>query len=57
LLAAADGTPRPVDEREDATTAITALCAAAGVWGVRVHEVRPAVDAALAVAAVQGARA
>jgi dihydropteroate synthase len=57
LLAAADGTPRPVDDREDATTAITALCAAAGVWGVRVHEVRPAVDAALAVAAVRAARA
>ena len=47
--------PRPVDEREDATTAITAHCAAAGVWGVRVHDVRPSVDAALAVAAIQGA--
>jgi dihydropteroate synthase len=56
LLADADGTPRPVDDREDATTAITAHCAAHGVWGVRVHEVRPAVDAALAIAAIQGAR-
>jgi dihydropteroate synthase len=56
LLAGADGTPRPVDQREDATTAITAHCAAAGVWGVRVHEVQPAVDAALAVAAIQGTR-
>ena len=56
LLAGPDGTPRPVDDREDATTAITALCAAAGVWGVRVHEVQPAVDAALTVAAVRGAR-
>jgi dihydropteroate synthase len=56
LLADPDGTPRPVDQREDATTAITAHCAAAGAWGVRVHEVRPAVDAALAVAAIQGAR-
>jgi dihydropteroate synthase len=56
LLAAPDGTPRPVDEREDATTAITAHCAAHGAWGVRVHEVRPSVDAALAVAAIQAAR-
>ncbi len=55
LLAAADGTPRPVGEREDATTALTAYCAVRGVWGVRVHEVRPSVDAALAIAAVQGA--
>ncbi|HZC69477.1 MAG TPA: dihydropteroate synthase [Jatrophihabitans sp.] len=53
LLAAPDGTPRPVDEREDATTALTAYCALRGVWGVRVHEVRPSVDAALAIAAVQ----
>jgi dihydropteroate synthase len=53
LLAGADGTPRPVDEREDATTALTAYCALHGVWGVRVHEVRPSVDAALAIAAVR----
>ena len=37
--------PRPVEQREDATTAVTALAAAAGAWGVRVHEVRPAHDA------------
>jgi dihydropteroate synthase len=55
LLAAPDGTPRPVGDREDATTAITAHCAAQGVWGVRVHEVRPSVDAALAVAAIGSA--
>jgi dihydropteroate synthase len=53
LLAAPDGTPRPVDEREDATTALTAYCALRRVWGVRVHEVRPSADAALAIAAVQ----
>jgi dihydropteroate synthase len=53
LLADPAGAPRPVDQREDATTAITAHCAAAGVWGVRVHEVRPAVDAAMAIAAIQ----
>ncbi len=45
LLAGPDGTPRPVDDREDATQATTALAAAAGVWGVRVHAVRPAADA------------
>jgi dihydropteroate synthase len=56
LLAAPDGTPRPVDDREDATTALTAYCALRGVWGVRVHEVRPSVDAALAIAAVQHGR-
>jgi dihydropteroate synthase len=33
LLAGRDGTPRPVDERENATTAITAYCALHGVLG------------------------
>lgn len=56
LLADRDGAPRPVGDREDATTAITAHCAAAGVWGVRVHDVRPSVDAALAIAAIRSAR-
>ena len=54
LLAGPDGRPRPVDEREDATTAVTAAVALAGGWGVRVHEVRPSVDAALTVAAIMG---
>ena len=49
LLAVQDG-PRPVRERDDAGTAITALLAAAGVWGVRTHTVRPHRDA-IAVAA------
>jgi dihydropteroate synthase len=40
LLADPDGTPRPVDEREDAGHAITVLLARQGVWGVRVHDVR-----------------
>jgi dihydropteroate synthase len=53
LLAGAG--PRPVDQREDATTAITAYCALQGVWGVRVHEVQASVDAALAMAAVRNA--
>ena len=53
LLADPDGTPRPVGEREHATTAITAHAALHGVWGVRVHDVRAGVDAALTLAAIQ----
>jgi dihydropteroate synthase len=56
LLAGPDGAPRPVSEREDATVATTVLAALAGVWGVRVHEVRPSLDAALVVRAYQAAR-
>ncbi len=51
LLATPDGTPRPADGREVATLAVTSLVAAAGAWGVRVHEVGASLDAA-AVAAV-----
>jgi dihydropteroate synthase len=40
-----DAGPRPVDEREAATVATTVLAAEAGVWGVRVHDVRANVDA------------
>jgi dihydropteroate synthase len=40
LLAAPDGTPRPVTEREQAGHAVTLLLAQRGVWGVRVHDVR-----------------
>lgn len=53
LLADAEGKPRAVDDRESAVTALTAYCALNGAWGVRVHEVRASVDAALAIAAVQ----
>jgi dihydropteroate synthase len=56
LLADAGGTDRPVDQRESATVALTAYAAAQGAWGVRVHEVRPNVDAALAMAAIAAAR-
>jgi dihydropteroate synthase len=45
LLAGPDGTPRPVAGREAATVATSVLAVAAGVWGVRVHEVRGTVDA------------
>ena len=45
---------RPADGRESATTAISALAAAAGVWGVRVHEAEPSLDAVRVAAAVSG---
>lgn len=45
LLAAPDGTTRPARERDDATTALTAVLALRGVWGVRVHSVRASRDA------------
>ncbi len=45
LLAASDGTPRPVAGREAATVATSVLAAAAGAWGVRVHDVRGTADA------------
>lgn len=53
LLAAKDGTPRPPDGREEATAAITALVAASGAWGVRVHDVTRSLDA-VAVAGAMG---
>jgi dihydropteroate synthase len=56
LLAGADGTPRPVEQRADATMAITALAAAAGAWCVRVHDVRPNADAVQVAAALRAAR-
>jgi dihydropteroate synthase len=56
LLAGPDGRPRPTPEREDATTAVSALVAAAGAWGVRVHQVGPTVDAIRVAAAVRTAR-
>ncbi|WP_420121441.1 dihydropteroate synthase [Nakamurella sp.] len=53
LLAGAAG-PRPPDGREAATTAISALAAAAGAWGVRVHEVADSLDAVRVATAVSG---
>lgn len=44
-LLSADGSPRPVAERDAATAAISALAAAAGIWGVRVHDVQSSRDA------------
>ena len=37
--------------RDDATAAVTALAAAGGAWGVRVHTVRPSADAVRVAAA------
>lgn len=45
LLADKEGVPRPPDGREEATAAISGLVAAAGAWGVRVHDVRRSLDA------------
>lgn len=56
LLADADGNPRPVGERENATAAISALAAAGGAWCVRVHEAAPSADAVRVAAAWAGGR-
>jgi len=50
-LLAVDGDPRPVDERDQATDAISAIAAHAGVWAVRVHDVRGSADAVRVAAA------
>lgn len=44
-LLAHDGEPRDIPGRGAATAALTALLAASGVWGVRVHDVRDNADA------------
>jgi dihydropteroate synthase len=49
LLAGADGSPRPVWDREDAGVALTTIAAMQRVWGVRVHGVRGSVDAVTVV--------
>jgi dihydropteroate synthase len=56
LLADERGAPRPVGDREAATVAVTTMAGLAGAWGVRVHQVRPSVDAARAVAALRTAQ-
>jgi dihydropteroate synthase len=50
LLAAEDGTARPVWDREDAGVALTTIAAMQRVWGVRVHAVRSTMDAVRVVA-------
>ncbi|MCL3820293.1 dihydropteroate synthase [Aeromicrobium wangtongii] len=44
-LLARDGVQRPVDGRDAATAAVTALAAAAGAWCIRVHDPAPSADA------------
>jgi dihydropteroate synthase len=51
LLADAKGEPRPPAGREGATAAVSALAAAAGAWGVRVHSVGASLDAVTVAAA------
>jgi dihydropteroate synthase len=51
LLADVEGQPRPPTGRENATAAVSALAAAAGAWGVRVHEVGASLDAVMVAAA------
>jgi dihydropteroate synthase len=55
LLAGADGVPRPTDEREAATAALSTLAASAGAWAVRVHEPKDTSDAVRVVARVRAA--
>ncbi|MBM7507763.1 dihydropteroate synthase [Nocardioides salarius] len=52
-LLADDAGPRPVGEREAAHLAVVLELARAGVWGVRVHDVRSARDALAALAAIR----
>jgi dihydropteroate synthase len=47
---------RPPRDRDDATTATTALAAARGAWCVRVHDVRASADAVQVAARWMGAR-
>ncbi len=50
-----DTNPRPALERDAATAATSLYAAQAGVWAVRVHDVRATRDALDVVAAMQGA--
>lgn len=52
-----DGEPVPADERDAATAAVSVVLAQAGVWAIRVHEVKSTVAACDVVAALEGARA
>jgi dihydropteroate synthase len=54
LLRGESGEPRPLDERDSATDAVTALAALHQVWSVRVHDVRGSKDAVRVAAAWAG---
>jgi dihydropteroate synthase len=51
LLAGPGSKPRPCDGRDTATAAVSALAAAAGAWGVRVHDAAASRDAVAVAAA------
>jgi len=51
----ADPETRPVDDRDDATAALTVVAAMAGAWGVRVHAPRASADAVRVVAELAAA--
>jgi dihydropteroate synthase len=51
------GRPRPPEERDAATVATTVLALCAGVWGVRVHDVRSTADAVAVWRATTAGRA
>jgi dihydropteroate synthase len=55
-LLAVDGVPREPAGRDTATAAVSALAAAHGAWGVRVHDVPGTRDAVLVAQAWQEAR-
>jgi dihydropteroate synthase len=57
LLPDAAGHPRPVDRRDAATVATTALAASQGAWAVRVHAIRASADAVRVAAAWRNVRA
>jgi dihydropteroate synthase len=57
LLAGADGRDRHCDGRDTATAAVSALAAAAGAWGVRVHDVTGSRDAIAVATAWQASAA
>ena len=54
LLPDRTGAPRPVDERDAATAAVSALAAERGVWCVRVHDPAPSRDAIAVASAWRG---
>jgi dihydropteroate synthase len=56
LLAGPDAPPVPTTDRDAATAAITTLAALAGVWCVRVHDVRASLDAVKVAAALRAVK-
>lgn len=55
-LLADGGVDRPVDQREDATAAISTVSALNGAWAVRVHDPRPSADAVRVVQRLRAVR-